>query len=403
MNVRCKAAVFESVESWRKLFSDLLMAGTYFRAKVTSSQSDNAKMQEQAQSRYAQEVTQQITQRALEECMALQQAAEEEQEAAAIGAKQEATRGAEQEEKEEAAEEAQAEMDEKAKLDELWLGKLRRAKPRYTPDSTLAPGCSRWGKGTQLLETQPMVQHRIQDLFESLICWELARRVGFREYKNGTFIREAHRWNVQCQKLLTKQNALHTTHNTLSQDVPPRFKSAVGDRIKEVNDMVNNHLGEVRELDGAWVRMDGEVPKPWTDEGRVFYHAQYALTRSQFQKLSQDGPANLDELPDHTADEEGRYNSILAHQPPAFGDEDQESSFRVRVCRIISLAELFWFFGSKYTAHELYAYYVHARRLVLMKPHSPTNAERRVQVVAHYQSTGRWGMGNVAVDELVRK
>ena len=114
-----QAAVFESVESWRKLFSDLLMAGTYFRGKVMSSKSDNAEMQDQAQKRYFQEVTQQITQRALEACMAEQQAAEEEQEAAAIGAKQEATRGAEQEEKEEAAEEAQAEMDEKAKLDEL--------------------------------------------------------------------------------------------------------------------------------------------------------------------------------------------------------------------------------------------------------------------------------------------
>ena len=91
-----QAAVFESVESWQKLFSYLLMVGTYFRAKVMDSKSDNAEMKEQAQKRYAQEVTQQITQRALEECMARQQASEEEQEAAAIGAKQEATRGAEQ-------------------------------------------------------------------------------------------------------------------------------------------------------------------------------------------------------------------------------------------------------------------------------------------------------------------
>ena len=55
--------------------------------------------------------------------------------------------------------------------------------------------------------------------------------------------------------------------------------------------MVNNHLGEVRELDGAWVWMDGVVPQPWTHDG-VFYHAQYALTRSQFQRLVQGpGPA----------------------------------------------------------------------------------------------------------------
>ena len=84
--------------------------------------------------------------------------------------------------------------------------------------------------------------------------------------------------------------------------------------------MVNNHLGEVRELDGAWVWMDGEVPKPWTHDG-VFYHAQYALTRSQFQKLQvqRPGPAYGGELPDHTADSEGRYNLILAHQPAVGG------------------------------------------------------------------------------------
>ena len=105
------------------------------------------------------------------------------------------------------------------------------------------------------------------------------------------------------------------------------------------------------------------------------------------------------ELLDHTADSEGRYNLILAHQSDFGGKE----SFKVRVCKVISLAELFWFFGAEYTAHELYAYYVNARRLVLMKPHSPTNPARREQVVAHYRSTGRWGMGNVAPGDFVRR
>ena len=61
------------------------------------------------------------------------------------------------------------------------------------------------------------------------------------------------------------------------------------------------------------------MPKPWTHDG-VFYHAQYALTGSQFQSLVQGpGPAIGGELPDHTAESEGRYNLILAHQP-AVGD-----------------------------------------------------------------------------------
>ena len=63
----------------------------------------------------------------------------------------------------------------------------------------------------------------------------------------------------------------------------------------------------------------------------------------------------------------------------------------------------FLVFGNEYTAYELYAYYVNARRLVLMKPHSPTNPVRRQQVVAHFQSTGQWGMGNVGVGDLVHR
>ena len=60
-------------------------------------------------------------------------------------------------------------------------------------------------------------------------------------------------------------------------------------------------------------------------------------------------------------------------------------------------------FDSEYTAHELYVYYVNARRLVPTKPHSTTNPLRRQQVVAHFQSTGRWGMGNVGVGDLVHR
>ena len=48
---------------------------------------------------------------------------------------------------------------------------------------------------------------------------------------------------------------------------------------------------------------------------------------------------------------------------PAFGGDD---GFMVRVCRIMSLAELFWFWGNQYTARELYNYYIHARRFRML-------------------------------------
>ena len=103
------------------------------------------------------------------------------------------------------------------------VGKLRRAHPRYTPDSTLAPGSSRWGKATAVLDTLHSVQWRVEELLERMQTWPCARRVGYKTYRSGRFIHEAHCWNVQCQKLLTKQNALHTRHATLCQDVPSGF------------------------------------------------------------------------------------------------------------------------------------------------------------------------------------
>ena len=95
-------------------------------------------------------------------------------------------------------------------------------------------------------------QWRVEDLSERrLRTWICARRVGYRTYIAGDVVQNAHKRNSQCLKLLTKQNALSSTHAALCNDVPPRFQSAVGGNIKEVKDMVNNHLGEVRELGGA--------------------------------------------------------------------------------------------------------------------------------------------------------
>ena len=109
-------------------------------------------------------------------------------------------------------------------------------------------------------------------LVDKLMEWPFARCVGFQNYVDENFIRDAHRWNVGYQKLLTKQNALHTTHATLMADVPERFRSATGDLGKQLKDMVNNHLGEVREIDGAWVRQEGEVPL-----NKASYNPQYAI------------------------------------------------------------------------------------------------------------------------------
>ena len=110
--------------------------------------------------------------------------------------------------------------------------------------------------------------------------------------------------------------------------------------------------------------LDGMAPL-----SKEFYNAQYAINKQQWAQCKQPafggGGNDLPQLPDHTQDPEGRYCTLLAA-----GDDH---SFRVRTARVIALAELFWFFGDKYTARELYAYYVNARRLVLTRPHSDAN------------------------------
>ena len=254
----------------------------------------------------------------------------------------------------EAAEEAEEEAEKEAEDPrERWLGKLRRSMPRYRPSTLLQPGVGRWGAASDLLEAAFGATGRVQELQDKISSWEFARRVGYRDYNSSNFIVDAHRWNVQCQKQLTK-GTVSATHAVLVSDIPERFQSAIGDHNKEINDMVRNHEGEVREIDGSWVQQAGAPPTLRTHP--ALFHCQYALTRQEYLALHN---GYTPPPPDPSRDPERRYNNILA--APAVGGGGG-GAFLVRVCRIISLAELFWFWGTQYTARELYTYYVHSRR-----------------------------------------
>ena len=246
---------------------------------------------------------------------------------------------------------------------------------------------------------------RVQALFEKVQQWTFARRVGLQSYMAQHFVRDAHRWNIHCQKVLVlPPSALATSHATLAADIPERFRSAVGDVCQSFNDMINAHLGEVREIDGSWVRHNGRMPTP--ESHLTLFHEQFCLSRSEFLAVKGRGKGNgkptyIRPSDEGNDDPEGRVNTILK---PALGGDSSSSGavyFYVRVCRIISLAELFWFFGTEFTGRELYQYYVRARRLVLTRQHAWTSAARREMVVAHHAATGRWGMGDTPVGEHV--
>ena len=76
-----------------------------------------------------------------------------------------------------------------------------------------------------------------------------------------------------------------------------------------------------------------------------------------------------------------------------------DDQFFVRKARVIGLGELLFFYGEKFTAGELYAYFVNARKLTCKRPRAWTNAARRQQlllwqqVINHHALTNTWGMG----------
>ena len=71
----------------------------------------------------------------------------------------------------------------------------------------------------------------------------------------------------------------------------------------------------------------------------------------------------------------------------------------MRKAQVIGLGELLFFFGEKFTAGELYAYFVNARKLTCKRPRAWINPERRQQlllwqqVINHHALTNTWGMG----------
>jgi len=99
--------------------------------------------------------------------------------------------------------------------------------------------------------------------------WVQARLVGAADFARDDFIKSCTRWEVSCQKKMTVADAtIAGVVDKLVSDFPARFKpeSAVGDlNLKEakcaISDMVNAHLGEMREIDGEWVPLQAALDR----------------------------------------------------------------------------------------------------------------------------------------------
>ena len=117
------------------------------------------------------------------------------------------------------------------------------------------------------------------------------------------------------------------------------------------------------------------------EEELALYRCQYACTRRDYLAWQVPGKCK-------PRQGSGDVISTILKKSASGGDQ-----FFVRKAQVIGLGELLFFFGEKFTAGELYAYFVNVRKLTCKRPRAWTNDARRQQVINHQALTNRWGLG----------
>jgi hypothetical protein len=167
-------------------------------------------------------------------------------------------------------------------------------------------------------------------------------------------------------KFLLKGDALKTTHTRLIESLPERFLSASGDRSLAVKDLMEAYDGELREISGIWERQPGRVPT--MQEQPSFYHHQFACNRSDFLAWQNKGSGYPKQQQFPGPGE--LVNTILKMPLPASGGSTGGfggEHYYVRNATIVGMGELLYFFGDKFSAAELHAYWVNARKLTVKR------------------------------------
>ena len=94
------------------------------------------------------------------------------------------------------------------------------------------------------------------------------------------------------------------------------------------------------------------------EEEPALYRCQYACTRRDYLAWQVPGKCK-------PRQGSGDVISTILKKSASGGDQ-----FFVRKAQVIGLGELLFLFGKKFTAGELYAYFVNARKLTCKRPHS---------------------------------
>ena len=236
---------------------------------------------------------------------------------------------------------------------------------------------------------------RMEEVCQVVGQWQHLRQVGFADYRKSNFIKLANRWSIGCLKALCKGkgNVLATTHRRLGTDIPTQYwpdgkgsPPVAPEHIAiSVKDMVEAHDGELREVTGHWEEQVGHVPTQ--QEEPDLYKCQFACTQRDYLAWQVPGKCK-------PRQGSGDVISTILKKSASGGDQ-----FFVRKAQVIGLGELLFFFGEKFTAGELYAYFVNARKLTCKRPRAWINPERRQQlllwqqVINHHALTNTWGLG----------
>ena len=133
-----------------------------------------------------------------------------------------------------------------------------------------------------------------------------------------------------------------------------------GDSLKTIKSLINKHKGELREWSGEWKAVD--APLPYKKDQPGMFHDQF--------------------YPAHTEDQDA-ISTVLTQ--PASGGNTGHS---VRVAITFGLADLFYDYGDKFNAGELYQLYKKLR--VFAHPKEKTKCASKKRTQARTQHWKRW-------------
>ena len=168
-----------------------------------------------------------------------------------------------------------------------------------------------------------------------------------------------------------------------------------------VKDLLHRHRGEVREIWGEWQLVDEPFP-----EGDNFHHAQFSLTTAGSKELTtftgkagkrggrkggkgDDGRWRQGKNQEKGNDD-GRWRQEWSNTMVQCDWHDDAKHWK-REATCFGLAEVFARFGDRYTAKQLYRYYLAARILVHKRAHGKSALERTEAAQRRHRASGRWG------------